>query len=251
MKLNFKIALIVIFLISILLMSFNFQISYSQILDIENIQKLKYIETVYDIFGNGKSSIETIKYFIDDSIYIEETCAGEFGNGYYTITTDSSFRPLVTETKYSSEVEKIDFFERYIYNYNNLTITYYDLKKQSSKIFDLKNISGDSITLGEVMVFMNIAKLKDYSTYGLVVPGAMKVPFIFKYIRQDYFQVDNENMIEEIYHADIDQPFIQFISSLFGNKAEIHVNHAFPHIRIRSFYSIRTIVLKNYKILYK
>jgi len=38
MKLNFKIALIVIFLISILLMSFNFQISYSQILDIENIQ---------------------------------------------------------------------------------------------------------------------------------------------------------------------------------------------------------------------
>lgn len=69
MKLNFKIALIVIFLILILLMSFNFQISYSQILDIENIQKLKYIETVYDIFGNGKSSIETIKYFIDDSIY--------------------------------------------------------------------------------------------------------------------------------------------------------------------------------------
>lgn len=251
MKLNIKIALIVIFLISIFLMSFNFQISYSQILDIEKIQKLKYIETVYDISGKGKSSIETIKYFIDDSIYIEEICVGEFGTGYYTISTDSSYRPLITETKYISDVEKKDIFERYIYDYNDLTITYYDLKKSSSKIFDMKKIYGDSITLGEVIVFMNIAKLKNYSTYGLVVPGAMEVPFIFKYIGQDYFQVENDNMIEEIYNADINQPFVQFVASLFGNKAEIHINKAFPHIRIRSFYSVRTIILKKYMILYK
>lgn len=254
-KIFFYIYLLVFFSIAIFLSSFsNFQGIYSQydkFLDIEKLNKIKYIETTYNMIGKEKNAIETIKYFIDDKLYIEENCSGEFGNGYYTISTDQYFRPLVMETKWVSEVEKADALERFIYNYENGTIIYMNLKNSKTKTFKISEVTGDSVTLGELIVFIKIDILKNLSTGGLIVPNAYQAPFIFRYIKEDVYELNKEKINEQVYKAEINNPFMQFIANMFGNRAEIHIREEFPHIRTRSFYSTRNIYLKDYRILYK
>ncbi|MEJ5273682.1 MAG: hypothetical protein WH035_06085 [Spirochaetota bacterium] len=248
---NKKFLLLFVFII---LFSFSFQgvySNYNKLLNIDEMKKLKYIETVYDVTGKGKSSIETIKYFFDNTLYIEETCIGEYGNGYYTISTDQYFRPLVMETKWISEYEKADCLERFIYNYENETIVYINLKNSQTKTFQLSEVTGDSVTLGELIIFINTNNLKNFSTGGLIVPNAYKAPFIFRYVKTDNYKINGELINEEVYKAEINNPFLQFLAVMFGNKAEIHLKADFPHIRTRSFYSIRNIFLKEYKIIKK
>ncbi len=253
------IIILVFILISIFTFSFlSFQgiySNYSQFLDIEQMKQLKYVEAVYDVVGKDKKSIETIKYFFNDTLSIEETCYGEYGNGYYNISFDQHFRPLVMETKWVSEIEKADCLERFIYNYEDGTILYINLKNSKTKTFKLSEVTGDSVTLGELIVFIQIGVLKNLSTGGLVVPNAYQAPFIFRYVKDDKYEIKNnqknEIINEQVYKAEVNNPFMQFISSMFGNKAEIHIRTDFPHIRTRSYYSTRNIYLTSYKVIKK
>ncbi len=241
-------------LIIIFTLFFSFQSIYSNFsnfIQVDKIKELKYIETVYDMIGKEKNSIETIKYFIDDTLYIQEECVGEFGNGYYIITTDKYFRPLTMETQWVSETEKADCFERYIYNYENNTIIYMNLKNSETKTFNISEVLGDSVTLGELIIFIRTDSLKNFTTKGLIVPNAYKAPFIFRYIKQDLFKLNQEDISEEVYRVEINNPFLQFIAIMFGNKAQIHLRAQFPHIRTRAYYNTRNIKLIDYKILYK
>lgn len=250
-KLNKKILFLIIIILLFFLSFQGIYINYSKFLNIEEMKQIKYIETIYDVTGKDKSAIETIKYFFNDTLYIEENCSGEYGNGYYTISTDKYYRPLVMETKWISEIEKADCLERFIYNYENGTILYINLKNSKSKTFSISEVTGDSVTLGELIIFINTDVLKNLSTGGLIVPNAYQAPFIFRYLKSDTYNLKNEVINEEVYKAEINNPFLQFIAVIFGNKAEIHLRADFPHIRTRSFYSIRNIFLKEYKIIKK
>ncbi len=249
--LNKKILFLVIIVLLVFLSFQGVYNNYSKFLNIEDMKQLKYIETIYDVTGKGKSAIETIKYFFNDTLYIEENCSGEYGYGYYTISTDKYFRPLVMETKWVSEIENADCLERFIYNYENGTIVYNNLKNSKTKTFSLSEVTGDSVTLGELIIFINTDVLKNLSTGGLIVPNAYQAPFIFRYVKSDSYDLKTEIINEEVYKAEINNPFLQFIAVMFGNKAEIHLRADFPHIRTRSFYNIRNIFLKEYKIIKK
>lgn len=251
---NLKLKLTILLFSILILIFISFQgiySNYSKYLDIDEMKKLKYIEAVYDIFGKNKDATETIKYFFSDTLYIEEKCEGNYGNGYYKISFDTYYRPLIMETLWISEVENADSFERFIYNYENATILYTNLKTSKSKTFNISEVTGDSVTLGELIVFINTEVLKNLSAGGLIVPNAYQAPFIFRYLKSDTYKLNNEIIKEEIYKAEINNPFLQFLASMFGNKAEIHLRSEFPHIRTRAFYSIRTVLLKDFKIITK
>lgn len=255
MKISFIFKILSIIILTICFLSLNnFQgiySKYSEYIDIEGIKKLKYIDTSYIIEGKGKTSIETIKYFINDTITIEESCEGDYGYGYYIIKTDRYYRPIFMETKWVSEIENANSFERFIYNYENGTIIYTNLINSKTKTFSLKEITGDSVTLGELLIFIKNDKMKNLSTGGLIVPNAYQAPFIFRFIKKDQYILNDETIPEEVYKVELNNPFMQFIASMFGNKAEIHIRTEFPHIRTRSFYSTRNIYLKDYKIITK
>ena len=253
---NYKILyLMVIFLFinTKLLSTQTFNQFINHVFDFENIKKVKYIETKYLIEGSSKSATETVNYYINlnsenNFIDVVENAYGSFCNSFYETSFTKNLLNGFTKATYFSEPENKNYKEEYIYS--NYTLYYKEYYKNKSKTYNLDSFSGDSIRLMEMLTFAKLNYLKNIKAIGFIVPGALKIPFIFKFIKEENIILNGKNYECLLFSGEING-FLNAPAKLLFGTSKIWVLKKYPHIRIKAYYFNKTFSIIDYNIIYR
>lgn len=223
-----------------------------KVIDFENLKKIKKITTRYLIKGSSKEAIEIITYYLNHNnkknfIDIIENAEGTFCKSFYETSFNFNLIEGFTQTTYFSEPENREYRE--IYLYENGFLKYREYYKNKAKTFSLNNFSGDSIRLMELLTFAKLNDLKKIEAKGFIVPGALKIPFVFKFLKEEKISINNKTYNCLLYSGEINGILNAPAKIIFGSS-KIWLLKEFPHIRIKADYFNKNFTLIDYKIFY-
>lgn len=249
----FILLLFTLFIVSIIKATTKQDNFVKQVIDYNNIKLIKKIETKYIIQGSSKSAIETINYYINPEeknnfIDIIENAKGTFCDSFYESSFTYNLLNGFTKTTYYSEPENRNYKE--FYNYKNNLLIYKEEYKNKNKTYNLDKFSADSIRLMELLTFSKLEKLEKIEATGFIVPGAFKIPFIFKFIKEETLTINNKSYDCLLFSGEINGILNAPAKLLFGSS-KIWVLKKFPHIRVKADYFNKTFTLLDYNIHYK
>lgn len=251
MKYFFLLLLIILLILpNYLKASNNLKSFINNFFDYENIKKLKSIKTQYLITSGNKNSIENISYTIDNSsekkfITIHENANGTLCTSYYLTNFSYNLIEGYTKTKYISKIENTKYEETYIYKDN---FVYYSTIKKNNKT-ELEQFSADTIRLLELLTFAKLENLKVIKASGFIVPGNKKVPFIFKFIKEEAITINGKKYNCLLYYGEIDGILNKPAKLIFGD-IKIWLLKEFPHIRIKAEYYKKIFNIIDFDIKY-
>ncbi len=253
MKYNKKIGLLLLIIIFSLTICGSKINSFKYYIDLGNLENINKITAKYKVQGKEATSYETITYTINHNvknnsepfITIKDIISGEFAQGYYVSNINKDFQPLHCISEYKSEYENTDYIEEYRYTTNN--IFYTSKKNDKTKEYKINGLIADSITLMELLTFIDTDKIKKLEAKGLIVPGSIKIPFKLEFLQEENIIIEGKTYNCLKYKGELNNIFGGLVRA-FGGTSYMWVMKEYPHIRVKAQYAKKEFTLIDYII---